>query len=457
MSDAVASYLPETMLIHLSPNSRLFAHDDVTYQPSALVLGYFFHEYVHYLHNISTLSGIVVFINTIDLWRSFRETFGIEGFSRGSEDLSASSRQRLKVLVSYLDAARRDNKPDLKYVWTPNILQIRSANLQNAVTQSKDCILSEVICDAVALDHDGNDERCVVRIGTLEVLECAAWLLEKRIVLALDADATVSIPRIFPYRVIEALAAFIAPAISEDAVLACALAALQSSDAPEALLDILKIAARASRDGKDPIVELRGHVSTALKCSRSKLDRELQKLEQEFRGKYVFPSAMRNIVDTTRAMFELRNNDPFFELDFVSKVAAKPSAFVEMLREFVPCAVVQEHAGGRDDLQRDFLFSFRPLKEGEALDPENGLRVIHSLFHFTMAHKRDQGFIATKATRSCCPFYTCCDLKLRQQEPAVCREAPWLSRDWKGWENTSCWYGAGVQATRPEHPASCEP
>lgn len=452
MSDTVAGYLPESMLIRLSPNARLFEYDDATYQPSALVLGYFFHEYIHYLHNISTLSGIVAFINTIDLWRSFRETFDIEGFSRGSEGLSTSSRQRLQVLVAYLEAARRDNKPNLKYIWTPKAVQIASANLQHVVTQSKDPVLSEVVCDAVVSDHDGNDERCLLRVGTLEVLECAAWLLEKRIVLALDADAAVKIPRTFPYRVVEALAAFAAPELNEESVLACALAALQSSDAPEALLDILAIAARASRDGKDPIVELRSHISTALKSSGSQLDRELQRLEQEFSGKYVFPSSVRSIVNVTREMFELRTKDPFFEFDVISKVAAKPSAFVEMLRELVPCAVVQERAGGRDDLQRDFLFSFRQLQQDTAPDPEDGLRVIHSLFHFTMAHKRDQGFTATKETRSCCPFYTCCDLKLRRQEPDVCRETPWLSRDWKGWENASCWYGAGVQATRPKHP-----
>jgi hypothetical protein len=453
MIHAAAGYLPESLLIRLTPDARLFDYDDPEYQPTPAVIGFFFHEYIHYLHNISTVSGVVTFINTIDLWRWFRSTFNSELISRGPESLAVESKERLGALVTYLDAVRRDGSPKLKYILNPKSLRITSAKLQSAASQapqSAEPLLHVIVCDAHVFDHDDNDEQCVLQVGTLEILECAAWLLEKRIVLALDATATLNMPPTFPNRVVEALAAFLEPSLSEEAVLACALAALQSSDAPEALLHVLRIAGRASRDGKNPLLELRKNVFENLASCRSQLDDQLQKLDQEFNGTNAFAVSVRRVVGFAREVFNRRAMEPFFEFDLVSKVAAKPNGFVEVLREIVPCAVVQERRGDGESLQRDFLFSFQPAQSNQAIDPEAALRVVHSAFHFMSVHRVRQGFAATSEVgQRKCPFFTCCDLQLRQQEPNICRETPWLSAGWKRWDSASCWYGSGVRITQP--------
>jgi len=451
MFHAAAGYLPEALIIRLTPDARLFDDDDPEYQPTSLVIGFFFHEYTHYIHNISTVSGVVTFINTIDLWRWFRQTVNSESISRGSDSLSSESKQRLHALFTYLGAVRRDGSPKLKYILNPKSLRITSAKLECVAlqAQSAEPLLHIIVCDAYAFDHDDNDEQCVLQVGTLEILECAAWLLEKRIVLALDATATLNMPPTFPNRVVEALAAFLEPSLSEEAVLACALAALQSSDAPEALLHVLRIAGRASRDGKNPLLELRKNVFENLASCRSQLDDQLQKLDQEFNGTNAFAVSVRRVVGVAREVFNRRAMEPFFEFDLVSRVPAKPNGFVEVLREIVPCAVVQERRGDGESLQRDFLFSFQPKQSNQAIDPEAALRVVHSAFHFMSVHRVREGFAATSEVgQRKCPFFTCCDLQLRQQEPNVCRETPWLSAGWKRWDSASCWYGSGVRITQ---------
>jgi hypothetical protein len=456
MIHAAAGYLPESLLIRLTPDARLFDYDDPEYQPTSAVIGIFFHEYIHYLHNISTVSGVVTFINTIDLWRWFRRTFNSELISRGSDSLAVECKERLCALVTYLDAVRRDGSPKLKYILNPKSLRITSAKLQCAAsqaTQPAEPLLHAIVCDAHVFDHDDNEEHCVLHVGTLEILECAAWLLEKRMVLALDATAKVNLPPTFPNRVVESLAAFLEPSLSEEAVLACALAALQSSDAPEALLQVLRIAGRISRDGNNPLLELRKTVLQNLASCRSQLDNQLQKLEQEFNGANAFAVSVRGVVGVAQDVFDRRATEPFFEFDLVSKVAAKPNGFVQVLREIVPCAVVQERRGDENDLQRDFLFSFQPLQSNQAIDQEAALRIVHSAFHFMSAHKVRQGFSATSEIgQRRCPFFTCCNLRLRQQEPDICRETPWLSATWKQWGSPSCWYGSGVRITQPPTP-----
>jgi hypothetical protein len=288
MIHEAAGYLPESLLIRLTPDARLFDYDDPEYQPTPAVIGFFFHEYIHYLHNISTVSGVVTFINTIDLWRWFRSTFNSELISRGSESLAVESKERLGALVTYLDAVRRDGSPKLKYILNPKSLRITSAKLQCAASQAPqpaEPLLHVKVCDAHVFDHDDNDEQCVLQVGTLEILECAAWLLEKRIVLALDATTTVNMPPTFPNRVVEGLAAFLEPSLGAEAVLACALAALQSSDAPEALMYILGIAGHASRAGNDPLLALRKNTIESLAGCRSQLDDQLRNWRKSSMGR----------------------------------------------------------------------------------------------------------------------------------------------------------------------------
>jgi hypothetical protein len=104
--------------------------------------------------------------------------------------------------------------------------------------------------------------------------------------------------------------------------------------------------------------------------------------------------------------------------------------------------------GSDDQLARDHLVSFRP-KADEALD--QNLRVFHCMLHFLSVHRTASGFRPSASAEARCPFYTCCELKLRTAEPEICRKAPWQAADWQRWdeEGSSCWYGAAVSITRP--------
>jgi hypothetical protein len=114
------------------------------------------------------------------------------------------------------------------------------------------------------------------------------------------------------------------------------------------------------------------------------------------------------------------------------------------------CAALQGRAGQDDEISRDILLSFTPPAKAGELDPEEGLRVVHSIFHFVGCHRTLDGFVPlSKARHNSCPFYTCCNLKLRQNAPQICKRTPWQAVDWTGWEHGTCWYGTGVRVTRP--------
>jgi hypothetical protein len=449
----IASYLPESMLIKLEPDLRLLpdANTPKGFR-SAAGLGYFFHEYAHYLHNISTLSGIVVFINTIGLWRCFRQTFNDAGFSGGSALLDAKQKDYLKTVMSYLTTARRTYFPVFQNGFEPASLKITSLKPVIEVTAQNDPLLNMLVCDAEVSSEGGNTEQCKVYIGLLEILESAAWLLEHGMFEAIGSHLPISPPPVFPYRVVEAVARYAVPGLNDAGVIACVLTALQSSDAPNALSDLFGVATQALRDGREPIDVLREKAKEALKQGSSKLEKEFCALEKEFSNGGVLARAIRQIVETARRAFEHRRRDPFFELQILRDMKLQPeSSLRDAIRYYAPCAVLEVHDGPDDQLGRDLLLTFLPV-DGDGYDPENGLRIVHCIFDFLDRHRTQEGFLSTQdARQGPCPFYTCCNLPLRAREPSICSSLPWKSADWPEWNQAEvgCWYGHAVRITRP--------
>lgn len=438
------------MIIRMTPALPVYDHSGKVLQfPTPAAFGFFFHEYVHFLHNISTVSGIAAFINTVELWRCFRETIRPDGASEGSAALSAANAQHLDRLLSYLAATRRNNEPKNRLIENPDTIKLTSCDLRPVVQSGNDVLASVLVCQG-QINSRSQTEAVEVLIGTLELMESAAWLLEKRVVRALDSTAQIVPAPIFPYQVATGLGEYLAPGLNEDGLLACVLASLQSSDAPVAFPEAVKIASDAIAQGNDPVSVLRSSVGAALKQDAGTLEGQFRALETEFNGNGIMAVAIRQIIATSRAAFQMREKDPFFELGMIADIASGTSV-QQILQRIPSCALKQEDTGAFDKLQRDALISFLPLTPNNGRDPEDGLRTIHGIFDYVSRHLTQHGFVEPSAARhGACPFFTFCDLPLRQAEPNICRSEPWLSASWPHWgAKGKCWYGTAVAITKP--------
>ena len=324
------------------------------------------------------------------------------------------------------------------------VLDVRGAN---------EPLLTKLVCDAEVSDRGGNTEKCTAQIGTSELLESAAWLLEKSMFEAIGSNEQISDPPVFPYRVVEATAHYAAPRLNDTGIIACVLAALQSSDAPQALSDVFGIASQAVQDGRDPVEVLREKAKDALNQCASKLENAFGELETEFKNDGILARSIRQVIDTARRAFKHRRIEPFFELNIVEDIKRRPeSPLRDAIRHYAPCAALQIRYGHDDDLERDILISFLAPTGDHGHDPEDGLRIVHSIFDFVGRHRRQGSFARTQdARQGACPFYTCCNLPLRTQEPTICSSSPWKSADWAKWDEAkgACWYGTAIRITRP--------
>ena len=286
----IASYLPQRLIIKLSPNIQIVDRSGRPIAfPTAKSLGFFVHEYLHYLHNISTACGIAGFMNTLELWRLFRLSVAPGGFSFGSPRLDNRDQVHLRRLLDTLAAGMRDHRPSLGQIVTPASIAIRSCKLDTEAMDEQRPAVSKLACGAEIRDSGGNAEQVTVGVGTLEIMESAAWLLERRLVRALDPSANVDDAPVFPYQLASALAEHVVPGVAEEIVLTCVLAALQSSDPADALLQVLNIAQKAVQADSDPFVEVRQAAARVVADNDVELQRHLSQIEREFSGPGLWP------------------------------------------------------------------------------------------------------------------------------------------------------------------------
>jgi hypothetical protein len=214
--------------------------------------------------------------------------------------------QHLGTLLSYLVATRRNNEPASRLIQHPVSINLKSCGVRPVVQSGSDVLASVLVCQGEITSKGGQTEPVEVSIGTLELMESAAWLLEKRVVRAVDSAAQIFPVPVFPYEVAAALGKSLAAGVDEDGLLACVLAALQSSDAPAAFPETLEIAQGAVAQGNDPVTVLRNSVEAALKRDAATLEAQFQGFEKEFNGNGIMAVAMRQIIATARTAFEMR-------------------------------------------------------------------------------------------------------------------------------------------------------
>ena len=188
----------------------------------------------------------------------------------------------------------------------------------------------------------------------------------------------------------------------------------------------------------------------ALADSLPTMEKQFRKLEEEFDGDGIMAVAIRGIVEVARRALALRAARPFFELDWIEEIENGNVVLNDILRRMPSCAVLQMNVGSEDEIGRDWLLSFLAVDGDSGKDPEQGLRVVHSIFDYLGRHCDPDGFLPTSMVeKRRCPFYTSCDLALRRVAPSICKSTPWKSADWSGWEkNGACWYAVGIRVTR---------
>lgn len=301
---------------------------------------------------------------------------------------------------------------------------------------------------------DANGEKIDASIGVVEILECLAYLLEERYLVA--KEELPSVPNMAPYQLVSKLARHISPNMTRDNIIRMCICSLQSADPALSLYYYMGVC----RGGSDSQIAKYLEVASF----RSIIDNifKMLKMFNMVGGMFEKDEPMALSVHRVLSLMETylvrRIKHPFFELELLDDInkydqELQPKYLTAMLVKSGVCRMYLTRTGDPDQLSRDDIAAVKYNKKKYA-ELAFGENKMHASFHYVMLHldgksfRTEESLAELKPEARICPFYSACAYELRKVNPAICKSTPWRSLSLDASVKESCWYREGVRATR---------
>lgn len=443
-SNTAASYTPDFQVIRFKSIFQPFSDpDDLKHFETPHQMGFFIHEWIHFLHNVSTIHGISAYGLAAILWSNVRtHIYGVE-FECNEEqkrsnnlDIQKQFKHRL-----YIRKSKNNNLPaGLKPA------DVRFLTVDEHVTFIDEDPMYKCTDLVCKVEIGGADEQLVenVSIGCHEIVESVAYMLEAKY---LSLKKEVPLPAsVDPYHLVKGLASFVCPDVSIDAVLKCALLSLQHPDPPALLIGFLKGAQENIEKGIDPAEKL-------TEAARKYLSDNLQAMSDTFDLVESFcvvdepmARAIKYTVRKMRNNYKHRISEPFFEIDLIDAFANDgESALFLAIEKFGVGYLIQERAGDDDKPMRDLMYDISTEDLADS-DLSIGRRIAQAAFTYVFQFFKNDPDNLTEPTQLECPFYKSCNAKFRLTHANACKTTPWITQDLS--LDEICFFGRAVLNTK---------
>lgn len=456
LEDAAGAYQPNHFLITLDAATPFVSGPDDDPKNNNDHLHVFVHEYWHYWHNISTVSGFKSFAFTQHLLAHFASTLleNADGTSKGGLCMDASSASDVATLLRLAldldgdDAPEPDWAADFDLTFT--ITGTREEDGALSYQGGRKAPNPRSIIEVDVRWPDGRTATDEMVLGSLAVEESVAFLVEEQIRQDLAGTAFEAPPE-FPYRVVERVYEHVVGVTAPSSYYPAALGtlALLGTHPGPALIAFTRMFKDAVATGAGEDAALQQVIARCQpilqKTIATVLASDLPELVDMHRGRGLLEGALNHVSDLYVRALKRRREQPLFDLDVVFP-KAKAQALQDHQVQFPPCDLVQER-DEPNNFPRDALYSFDPTPEDSyGHRPTDYTRSFQAQQGFLYAHV-DFGrgaFIDSGRAEARCPFFNACQLQFRADNPEVCGKRPWASY---GGADHGCWYSTAVSAS----------
>lgn len=439
----IASYLQESQIITLSKDfPALTDPDQLVGFTNPEQFGVFFHEWVHFLHNISTISGFSLFSAQIILWSNFRWTMNNKEVSDGSGDIDKNDIEGNEKILSYIISNRKWHRCGL-----PDYVKEDNLSFEEPHIHKMEAISGYILSTSlIKCTINYSDNKYNVEIGVLEILESVAFMLECKCVK--EMSGTPQNSPFHPYHIIKKLAGKIASSLNDEIIICCMLASLQSNDPPQVLLNLLQESESLDDDYRYE------NLVSRVKEQLAEQDKNINEAFTQIHSLFTIDEPMGNFVkltlDRIRRNLNFRASNPFFELNIIKVVSEQVEKMNDFIKQFGGCTIIQKRNDDDEKPLCDIMYDFDLPEYNESI--LFGSKMLRACFHFILLHYRPSGeIIKTEnldvSPKNKCPFYTVCCSSIRTSNRNVCAESPWKSMLING--NKDCYYASAIKATNP--------
>lgn len=437
LSEAAAAYLPDYQVIKFKSLFQPFADPEKlsgfeTPQEAA----FFIHEWLHFLHNISTYHGIAAYSHTVVLWSNIRTYI--------HDTLPEPNIQHLadihKQFIHRLNARTPKNN-DVSPNTPISSIRFLSYTLESRLIDNDERYkCTEIRCNA----ENSNTQNSIstILIGSHEIVESVAFLLEERYLIG---KKELTVASVSPYHLVSKLASLIAPDLTKEVVLKCALLSLQHLDPPDWLPSLLEKAQQAHDQNSDPDELITKIAMNHFNVNKEAIGNNIDFIDSLFPVDEPVARAVKYATGKMRVNLRQRLIEPFFEIALIDTFVSEGTAalFMSMERHGTGF-LIQERNGEADKIQKDLMYDISLVDQVDA-SLSFGRRVAQASFMYTFSFLRKDSKNIEHPEKLTCPFYTCCDNTLRRDSANTCKMRPWISQ-YLALENM-CYFGRAVLNT----------
>lgn len=404
------------------------------------------HEYVHYLHNISTVSGLHLFLIGLYLMGMLVACTDENGHCVGDGALTDEERQWLSCLVAWIVALKGgqtwgdEGEPKLPPVkWTFEAPKRKTVQFKSAVHVT-DMELASVT--GKATDAKGNVFPFSIDIGYDLITEGVAYEVDREIrrengMAERDLDQfTPPYPYVAYGELIEYL---LERSSTPQERIQIGVIALQSTSPGASFVEcceeLKKGLASTLSDGTFLTPALREDVCEAL--FKQSLEPVLAALQgsqsQEWGG--------NDALALFKEGFRLRIANGLLEFSFLGRPMDK-LAFHSLIATMVDCCVIQATPG--EKVRHEWVGPGLVAKTER--DAER-IGFFQSSLHYTLLHVGPSGKLhpSNRLRSSACPYSGGCQVEIDDGMPLECKTRPWTRYQDVPLGGKMCWYACGVK------------
>lgn len=401
-----------------------------------------FHEYMHYLHELSTvignvglsldLSGKSIFTHWLDtnpktaiskgytkdkLGVNYAKVITTQGVLLGNTDEVINGKFIEVKSIGYVE----------QEVYFPDNTDFMQTKLTIPKIQFTELVGQQIL--------NGD-----MLFGKYFLYEGLAYELDRIVDMQVrNRKGIIDEAKATEYTVMRKVAQYVFPQVEKGIYLSIASMSLQYVDCGRTFIEMIekvKINFDVGIQQSETIALIKKETCAVLQSKRKDFRDAQDEYKNVFNKRKMLSHAFTYLTEKMKRLYDERIKNPTFEIDLVFE--GKHSELLDIANI---CDYMYLFTDA-DDYMRDFL--------GTSIDQETSLalKALLSYDDFYKAHYCIPTSTVELKEHNC-PFYRCCNLELRTTQSEICRTKPW--RIFEISANTDrqyCWYGQGVLETK---------
>ncbi|NOT52217.1 MAG: hypothetical protein HOP10_13165 [Chitinophagaceae bacterium] len=399
-----------------------------------------FHEYIHYIHEISTVIGNIGLSLDLILKSIFSNYFSSHLDNCEYNGFDFSNRELLDKYSKIYATKEVINGGGILegFLIDINLFLLKRQDVY--LLDGNNLISIKIIVPMVnsKLFINGTYKAVQLPFGKFYIYEGMAYELDRIVHKQVNELSDIKDElRSTEYTVLRSLAKFIYPDIDTECYLVAASLSLSYLDSGSVFISFIEKIKAAIEGGitkQEILVILKTETGAILISKLNDFNEAQDEIMEIFKKRKQLYKAFSTITEEAKKGYLLRCKYPAFEIDFVI------SGDYIKLPDLVPVCDYMYIFKDTQEYMRDFLGTASYTDE-----QSQALKVLIAYDHYQKAHWIKSTKEIEKIEKSKCPFFSCCNLAYRKNNESICAEKPW--RTFEISYNTDkkyCWYGQAV-------------